>query len=104
MNQRDLAAKYFRALEAGDVEEIMALCLEDAIIYETRLSPERGKSGARTAATSFLKLTARRTFELDAVAEEGNVLYVWWRCGITRFLFNDAGLIRELDSGHETVA
>ena len=115
MNKQDIVRGYFRAEQTGDVEPIIAACADDVIVREVRRSPARGKTDASAILTDFLKIARRREFDLHTIAQEENVVYAWWLgdvefrnraviyvSGITRFLFGDDGLIREIDIGHVT--
>ncbi|MBV8637847.1 MAG: nuclear transport factor 2 family protein [Candidatus Eremiobacteraeota bacterium] len=117
MNKHEFAAKYFRAQEMGDIDWIQQVCSDDVIVRESGRSETSGKAGVRDYVIALLQRTAKRKFMLHAVAEAGNVLFTSWECdvefhnglamytsGMTRFLFDNDGAIRELEViGHELI-
>lgn len=125
---RELVNQYFAAEEAGDIETVVALCHPEVLIRNAANSPQHGKEGARRFATDFKARTEQRRFEVLAVAQNGDVVFAWWRGairfhagvrfgeivtqrpfnldieGICRFKVTADNLIRELEVHHETTS
>jgi ketosteroid isomerase-like protein len=123
---RSIVEQYFDAEERGDVEGVVDLCDDGAIVRNAAQPPQHGKTGVREYVSLFKSRTERRTFRLLAIAEEGSVVYAWWDAdlvfkagisfgpvvtnrpfqtrlqGVCRFKFAPSGLVEELDVVHET--
>ena len=129
MKKRQIIARYFAAEDAGDVECIVELCSQEVTVRNAAQPVQRGKEGVRDYVTAFVQRTSSRSFEVLAIAEEGDLAFAWWNGrltfkagvpfgptittkqpfditleGVIRFRFNGDDEIEELDVYHETTS
>lgn len=126
MSALDRVKRYFADEEAGNVDSLVAAFADDAVVNDVGQPQGIGRNAARAIVSGFLDITSRRTFDIVALQQDAAAVYAWWRGdiefragivlgpittkrpfsvtvpGVTRFVFDDEGLIRELDIAHET--
>lgn len=97
----EVFAHHVQSLRAGDLDEIVADCADDAI-FITPARTRRGKDGIRAAFTQLLADVPDAAWNLKTQIYEDDVLLLEWAAdaeatrvedGLDTFIFRD-GLIR----------
>jgi len=123
---RDLAFRYFKAEEEGDVDVVVRMCDPRVVVRNAAQTPETGLDGVRRYVSDFQARTSARRFTVRSVAVRGDVIFAHWdalltfRAGVKfgpvstrrpfsleisgacRFVVNEEGKLLEIDVHHET--
>lgn len=109
MNPADRVRAYYEDLRSGDADAVARHFTDDAVHYYTRREPHRGREIADNAAMAVEHLDA--VWTLESLVDGGDQVAIEWSMtfdhpqdpsrrmldrGAELFLFDDAGLIREV--------
>jgi hypothetical protein len=75
--------KYFQAQNESKADEVSALFVEDAEVYNVNLPPFRGKDGVKSFCQNLYERTASRQFQTVDIAEGPDFIMAEWQVKMT---------------------